>query len=110
MKWPPVKAWTSHYKIKERRYFVAINYGGKGKNRWVNMLSVLEGEVYIRVPWEELDDIKYWSPGWIDIEEKRNIDLIEIPVNSMDNSICLHPSEDSGLQIPSQAQKLRSWS
>ena len=42
MRWPPNKAWTSAYLMKGYRHFVAVNYGGSGKSRWVNLVAVLD--------------------------------------------------------------------
>ena len=54
MNWPPNKAWTSESSINGFHHFVAFNYGGNGNNRWVNMVSVLDGNVCFRIAWPEL--------------------------------------------------------
>ena len=50
--------------------FVAINYGISKKSKWVDMVSVVDGQVYLRVCFEDLTDPSKWNPGWI--EEKRS--------------------------------------
>ena len=114
MRWPPNKAWTSTSLREGYRHFVAINYGGKGLKRWVILVSVLDGNARLRVSWEEMNDISIWISGWLQLSR----DQASLPVNSIkqnkesisrEENICLHPSHDSGLNIPSEPESIRPW-
>ena len=113
--WPPVKAWTSIKKIKNNRYFVAINYGITKDFAWVNLVSVIEAEVCIKVPFEELTDKSIWKPGWKNINYKSNES--EENINSKNTNAylksyesgCLHPSDDSGILIKDKKYQYRPW-
>ncbi len=114
MKWPPNKAWTSTFKRGGYRHFVAINYGGKSKDRWVNLVSVIDGNVRIKVSWKEIRDTSQWISGWEQLsrEESMSNDInLETfnQHNSIEDEPCLHPSEDSGLVIPSDLVEIRPW-
>ncbi len=113
MRWPPNKAWTSSTPQKGYRHYVAINYGGKGKDRWVNLVSVLDGNARLRIFWEDLSNPLFWSSGWQQISNNDpkplNHDYIEEDYIDNINEPCLHPSEDSGLQIPCNQSPLRPW-
>ncbi|WP_320667999.1 TIGR02450 family Trp-rich protein [Prochlorococcus sp. MIT 1307] len=109
MRWPPNKSWTSIYSRNGYRHFVAINYGGKKKERWVALVSVLDGKSRFVVPWSEMQDNSKWISGWLSLakdeanscsEEFGNIELAKA---------CLHPSKDSGLLIPSEKNLIRPW-
>ena len=114
MKWPPNKAWTSSSPKKGFCHFVAINYGGKGFDRWVNLVSVLDGNVRVRVLWEEMQDTSKWLIGWRQqiredhhsLEPESNNPLSNQEIN---DSCCLHPSIDSGLALPIKVSKIRPW-
>ena len=54
MIWPPLKAWTSKFSIDGNFHFVAINYGGQGIERWVVLMSVIDGSMLVKVPWSKL--------------------------------------------------------
>ncbi len=116
MNWPPNKSWTSTSPVKGFRHFVAINYGGEGPNRWVSLVAVLDGTSTALVPWEQLKDKKKWLTGWLHLnrEESNLVDNYEFDSNnSLQGNLpdgCLHPSDDSGLCIPSRADSIRPWS
>ena len=114
MKWPPNKSWTSTTLRKGFRHFVSINYYEKNHCRWVTLVSVLDGNARLRVSWEELNDARKWLSGWV----KLNRDELNKPYGSndsseideeVDSSLCLHPSRDSGLNIPSTSSNVRPW-
>ena len=105
MNWPPVKSWTSKYKINGYRHFVAINYGGNLKDRWVVLIAVLDGSLIIKVNWLQLNDRLNWKPGWND----DNFSEVSKPIKSEIELKCTYPSEDSGLTIPITKNKIRSW-
>ncbi len=114
MNWPPNKAWTSSSSFNGFRHFVAINYGGRGSARWVNMVSVLDSKVRLRVLWHEMNDTSKWASGWLQLSR----DEANIPSTSRfkeDNliqkreEVCLHPSADSGLNIPCDVNSPRPW-
>ena len=105
MLWPPIKAWTSISSINGQKYFVAINYGGQGENRWVNLVSVLDGETRFKTSWINLNDPSKWLCGWPELSQKTPVkDLFDedsyVSSNANhDLEECLHPSPDSGLDI-----------
>ena len=49
MNWPPSKSFTSTRNRMGFRHFVAINYGGQGKNRWIQLIAVLDGKAKVKV-------------------------------------------------------------
>ena len=113
-KWPPVKAWTRIQPINGVVHFVAINYGGKGDSRWVNLISVLNGDIRLCVAWNEIKADSKWKNGWSDIE---HLDTFKgVARNNIESnkardskSVCMHPSLDSGLTIPINSKRLRKW-
>ena len=114
MKWPPNKAWTSCCLREGFRHFVAINYGGKGDDRWVNLVSVLDGDSRLHIPWREMKDSTKWKTGWLQLrrEEADPIRYKELEDKSekyLIEDICLHPSKDSGFLIPSPYDHIRPW-
>ena len=115
MKWPPIKSWTSRRPINGYRHFVAINYGGIGPERWINMVSVLDGRVRLKVSWSEVNSHKIWLEGWGEKESNTgdfsNHSLeSESSATKLNQVACLHPSEDSGLSLPVSKRTLRTWS
>ena len=112
--WPPVKAWTRIIPLEGFNHFVAINYGGEGNSRWVNLITVLDGNIRIRVDWSEMINQINWISGWRSYEDVNNKEFIVekktcYPKNNSYQSCCLHPSEDSGLQIPLKSLNIRKW-
>ena len=110
MRWPPNKAWTSFSLREGFRHFVAINYGGKGQSRWVNLVAVLDSRSSFRVSWEEMQDTSKWNSGWEQLSRDESnpsherADDNTFKTNGMpqNENICLHPSKDSGFLIPSE--------
>ena len=100
MQWPPNKAWTSASLRKGFRHFVAVNYGGRGAERWVHLVSVLDAKARLRVPWQEMKDPEFWISGWLqlpraEINEPEMTEEIPASENfTPQNLSCLHPSED----------------
>ena len=114
MKWPPNKSWTSTSTRKGFRHFVAINYGGKGKERWVILVSVLDGKSRLLLSWTEMKDTSKWISGWLSLRREDanpSSDRITSILESNNNlqKVCIHPSKDSGLLIPSQNSSIRPW-
>ncbi len=114
MRWPPNKAWTSSSLRQGYRHFVAINYGGKGNDRWVILVSVLDGNIRLKVLWDEMKDSAKWITGWLQLPKDQSIGISEEKsiIEAEENSsleACLHPSEDSGLRIPSSINSIRPW-
>ena len=107
MIWPPVKAWTSKLLIKGNRHFVAINYGGKLKDRWVVLISVLDSSVVVKVYWSQLVDSSNWECGW----NESNFSNDSKVFNNMEimNNTYKHLSIDSGLTIPITQDSIRPW-
>ncbi len=113
LNWPPIKAWTSVNLIKDSRYFVAINYGKYKERFWVNMVSVLDGNISFSIDFEELNNSKNWIPGWIEFENEniknvRNIESLKAVDGFLGNA-CLHPSDDSGFSLDSKVDINRPW-
>ncbi len=110
--WPPIKAWTSVSDIKGSRHFVAINYGVEDGMRWVNLVSVVNGSLYFRIPYEDLNDLQFWLPGWQEIDRKNDINKdisSEIKQSCNFDDACLHLSLDSGLILSSDCIDHRPW-
>ena len=72
MRWPPNKAWTSSTSREGYRHFEVKQYGGKGKDRWVELFPVLEKEIRFRLPWSELKTLTQWSSGWLQLPEEED--------------------------------------
>ena len=111
MIWPPLKAWTSKVNIYGHRHFVAINYGGKLQGRWVDLVSVIDGKILIKVNWSELQDKSRWNYGW---DENNCLDFLDSSdknynQKTIEISSCSYPSLDSGLTIPITNKKIRPW-
>ena len=98
MNWPPNKAWTSTTSRLGFRHFVAINYGGKGSDRWVNLVSVLDGQARLRVSWQEMKDSSMWNSGWQQLPklEAKTPDgqIVNQQIDQNTQAASLHPSED----------------
>ena len=113
MKWPPIKSWTRKKSIWGYKHFVAINYGGINAYRWVNLVSVLNGDARLKISWDELINPSLWVPGWQHSEEEDN-EIFENESNSYINidkerQSCLHPSSDSGFSLPFDHNSIRLW-
>ena len=108
MIWPPLKAWTSKCKLRDQRHFVAINYGGILLDRWVILISVLDSNVLVKVPWSELNDPERWNCGWGENNISDISEVVDNKIKNISNS-CIHLSIDSGLTIPITREKIRSW-
>ena len=114
MNWPPNKAFTSNKSILGYRHFVAINYGGTGSNRWVSLVSVLDGDIRFKVLWDELQNTRIWVAGWkkMSRDEANYPKLQKMSINSQSctkENTCLHSSDDSGIDIPFENDSVRSW-
>ena len=72
MRWPPNTSWTSAKKRKGYKHFEVKKYGGKGKERWVELFPVLNKQILFRVPWAELKTSAKWSSGWLQLPEEEH--------------------------------------
>ena len=108
MIWPPVKAWTSKEIIENQVNFVAINYGGRLKDRWVILMSVLDSSVVVKVSWSELADTSEWKAGWGENNYSKSLKLVNRK-SKIDTISCANPSIDSGLTIPITKSIIRPW-
>ncbi len=70
MRWPPNKAWTSSKSIEGYRHFEVIEYGGKGDDRWVTLVAILDREIKMKIDWNELKTYSKWSIGWMQLDEE----------------------------------------
>ena len=108
MIWPPVKAWTSKINLNGQIYFVAINYGGDLLKRWVLLMSVLDSNVVVKVPWSQLVDISNWEAGWDEINYREPCELVTYK-SDVETTNFSYPSIDSGLTIPISEKTIRPW-
>ena len=69
MRWPPNQAWTSTRKRIGYRHFAVRQFGGKGEERWVELVPVLKKDLCFRVPWSELKTYTEWTSGWLQLLE-----------------------------------------
>tara|TARA_Y100001968_G_scaffold320357_1_gene353171 strand:+ start:899 stop:1237 length:339 start_codon:yes stop_codon:yes gene_type:complete len=108
MIWPPFKAWTSKFKIKGEKHFVAINYGGELLDRWVILISVVDTNLAIKVSWKQLCDQEMWVCGWVENSTSHLSEFSDMEIYlKFTNSI--YPSLDSGLSIPISTKNIRPW-
>ena len=115
MEWPPYKAWTRLLPIDGVNHFVAINYGGEGEGRWLNLISVLDGDIRIRVSWDEIEQENMWLSGWFQVGDESIGEFINKKgINhkkcSEIQTVCLHSSLDSGFNLPIKVKSIRKWS
>ena len=108
MKWPPAKAWTSKNFIQGQRHFVAINYGGESKERWVILMSVIDSSLLLNVSWSQLIDPSNWKCGWDENNYSDSSDLVNTKTEKI-NIKYSYPSVDSGLTIPITKNCIRPW-
>ncbi len=99
MQWPPNKAWTSASLREGFRHFVAVHYGGRGTDRWVHLVSVIDPEARLRVPWQEMKDPCLWTSGWLQLPREEANPAATVPgapASGKDHEAasCLHPSKD----------------
>ena len=47
IQWPPNQAWTSASKREGYRHFEVKSFGGKGKDRWLNLFPVNNQKINI---------------------------------------------------------------
>ena len=64
MPWKPAEAWTSLTPREGRRHFRLVLQGGRGAERWVELVSLLDPQVRLRENWTQLQDKEQWQSGW----------------------------------------------
>ncbi len=64
MSWKPAEAWTSFSPREGRRHFRVVLQGGRGSDRWVELVSLLSPRVRLRENWKDLKDASKWQRGW----------------------------------------------
>ncbi len=102
--WPPSMSWTALAPYKGESHFVAITYGIKAGKRFVNLVSVLYGDIFLSITFDELNDLTKWKPGWIEIaNESTRTNFLKT------KDLSLISSEDSGLPLPLSLKGFRSW-
>ena len=77
------------------------------------MVSIISGKNSFYVDFKDLNDETLWMEGWQELPFNR-LDKIEenkmkVNVNNYFQSSCAHPSEDSGLLIPTKESIIRPW-
>ncbi len=72
MRWPPNQAWTSSREREGYRHFQLNQFGGKGKERWVELSAVLNKDCVFRVLWTELKTYSEWTSGWLQLNEEED--------------------------------------
>ena len=102
--WPPIMSWTTLIPYKGAFHFVAISHGKKDNIRFAYLVSVLYGEISLRVTFNELNDLTKWLPGWVEISDDHSIRN-----SSKTKDFYLYSSEDSGLPIPITTNDCRPW-
>ena len=108
MIWPPVKAWTRKVYLNGQIHFVAINYGGELLKRWVLLMSVIDSNVVVKVPWSQLVDLSKWETGWDEINYTEFPELVNNKSDKKTTNF-YYPSIDSGLTIPISEKTIRPW-
>ena len=112
MRWPPNKAWTRTSTEKGYRHFAAINYGGKGQERWISLVSIIDGDFRLKVKLADITDSDKWVCGWLQLPPEEEICSpfeSDLDNGNQRNETCLHPSIDSGLIIPTKDIEIRAW-
>ena len=69
MTWRPAKSWTSQGAVGGYRHFMVIMQGGRGVDRWVELVPVLAPGQRHRVKWCDLNDPSQWMRGWQQIPD-----------------------------------------
>ncbi|WP_320664595.1 TIGR02450 family Trp-rich protein [Prochlorococcus sp. MIT 1223] len=70
MRWPPNKAWTSSEPREGFRHFEVDSYGGKGDERWVELIAILDESIRFKVSWTELKTFAKWTSGWLQLPKQ----------------------------------------
>ena len=63
MKWPPTLCWTAPKTINGKRHFQVKAYGGKNKDRWVDIFPTTNKKDIKRISWSKLKS--EWMTGWL---------------------------------------------
>ena len=63
MKWPPNKCWNSPVTTNGNRHYQVKSFGGKGKNRWVELFAAKDKKIIQRLSWEEIKGS--WHNTWL---------------------------------------------
>ena len=63
MRWPPSPCWTAPNTIDGNRHFQVKTYGGKNKNRWVDIFPTKNRKNITRISWAKLKS--EWHSGWL---------------------------------------------
>tara|TARA_Y100001968_G_C19367523_1_gene723345 strand:- start:794 stop:1012 length:219 start_codon:yes stop_codon:yes gene_type:complete len=72
MRWPPNQAWTSSTARNGFRHFELLSFGGKGDERWVELVAVMDKDVRIKVSWNEMKIFSKWTSGWLQLPKEEN--------------------------------------
>ena len=70
MKWPPALCWTAPKTINGNRHFQVKAYGGKNKDRWVDIFPTKNKKDIKRIKWIKLKS--EWTTGWLRLPKDKN--------------------------------------
>lgn len=85
LSWKPALAWTSRHPREGRRHFRVVLQGGRGSERWVELVSVLTPAVRLRQSFRDLQDRSQWQSGWQSIppDAEESSDVMPEPMTHM---------------------------
>ena len=64
--------WTSRNKISGLNHFVLINKFEVKRNTFVELVSVLDSNVFFAISLKELENSREWILGWIEIDKSES--------------------------------------
>ena len=70
MRWPPTLCWTSPKTINGNRHFQVKAYGGKNKDRWVDIFPTKNKKDIKRISWAKLKS--EWTTGWLRLPKDKD--------------------------------------
>ena len=65
--------WTSNKPIKGLRHFVVVNKTKKRDKTIYELVSVLDVNINLKIPYEELANNVNWEKGWINLPKSESI-------------------------------------
>jgi tryptophan-rich hypothetical protein len=65
--------WTSKKPIKGLRHFVLVNKTKEKGQKFFLMVSVLDCEINLKIPYKELITCGNWEKGWLNLSKTESI-------------------------------------